>query len=346
MTGSTGRLLAGAALTATVVVVSLAPSRPSGPPPAAPAAAPAPLAATPATLASVFDATAGGETIALASGDYGTFAGGLKPATVRLVAAPGARVRIAADLDGAARLRFEGLTMTSATLVRSHDIAFVHDRFTGPVRIDAMADADARILFDGNTHEDIDVCATCFEGRITVRGNGNTAPNGVRIVNSLFAGGNADGIQVVGGAYGTQIGPGNRFRDLIQGDPQRAHTDPIQLYGSSHTLITRNDMRGNSTGIMAPDGADHEVIEHNVISTVGYPWGIVLGSDRGSTVRNNTLPGGACNWNERCGTLRIDGGNRRRPSRGTVVRGNVLGALTVSPDSRLAARDHNVVGQP
>jgi hypothetical protein len=317
-----------------------APVHPSKPAPSNPA----PLRATPETLASVFDGAGGGEVIALASGDYGTFAGAAKPATVTLAAAPGAHPRIAASLDGAAHLRFEGLTVTSAQLVRSYDIAFVGNRFTGTVRIDTVTNTDERILFDGNAHEDIDVCPACFEGRITVRGENNTAPNGVRIVNSSFSGGNADGVQVIGSAYGTQIGPGNRFRGLVQGDPSKAHTDPIQLYGSSHTVITGNDMRGNTTGIMAPDGADHEVIEHNVITTDGYPWGIVLGSDRGSIVRHNRLPGGACNWNERCGTLRIDAGNRDRPSRGTVVRDNVLGALTVSPDSRLAAQERNTIG--
>jgi hypothetical protein len=311
--------------------------------PAAPEPASAPLRATPATLASVFAGAAGGEVIRLASGDYGTFAGDVKARTVTLAAAAGANARIAIDLDGAAHVRFEGLTVTSAMIVRSSDVAFVRNRFTGPVRIDTVTNRDERILFDGNTHRDIDVCRYCFQGRITVRGADNTAPNGVRIVNSLFSGGSADGIQVIGSAYGTQIGPGNRFEGLRQGDPNGEHTDPIQLYGSRHTLITGNRLRGNTTGIMAPDGTDHEVIERNVITTSGYPWAIVLGADRGSIVRHNTLPSGTCDWNLPCGLLRIDRGNRGRPSRGTIVRGNRLGGLAVSEDSTLAGEEGNVI---
>jgi hypothetical protein len=60
---------------------------------------------------------------------------------------------------------------------------------------------------------------------------------------------------------------------------------------SSHTLIAGNYFHGNDTGIMAPDGTDHERIQGNVFvnSPDAYPWAIVLGSDVGSTVAHNTL---------------------------------------------------------
>jgi hypothetical protein len=306
------------------------------------AAAAAELTATPSTLRDVFSGAAGGDTIHLAAGDYGRFGGGSKSAMVTIVADPGVAATIDAALDGAAFIRFQGLTVTSADLVRSHDIQFVRSTFTGSVEI-ATTGTDQRILFDRNTHDGIMVCPTCHEGRITVKGAGESVPNGVAITNSRFSGGNSDGVQIVGHAYGTRIGPGNEFTDLLQGDPDLAHTDPIQLYGSSHTLITGNWMHGNETGIMAPDGADHEVIEHNVIVSERYPWGIVLGSDDGSVVRHNTLPTGRCSWNLRCGILRIDGGNAQTASRGTAVQDHILGELAVSEGSVTSVESHNLI---
>ena len=55
----------------------------------------------------------------------------------------------------------------------------------------------------------------------------------------LAAAATTDGVQIIGNAYGVQVGPGNEFTGLAQ-TTSGAHTDPIQLYGSSHTLITGN----------------------------------------------------------------------------------------------------------
>ena len=280
--------------------------------------------------------------IELAAGEYGSFAGGKKPAIVTLRARRGAAVSIAVALDEASNLRFERLTLTSAKLTRSIGIQFAGNLFTGPALIDTTSrDGDHAIVFERNRHEGIDVCPACYEGRLTVHGDeSNTRPVGVTIRNSFFGrGGNSDGILV--GAYGVRI-VGNEFAGIHQGDPDGVHTDAIQLYGQSHTLIRGNYLHGVATGIMAGDHADHELIEDNVIVTEGYPWGIVLGGDNGSIVRGNTLPDGACNWNTRCGQLRIGKGNVGA-SHGTLVRDNILGALQVDTGSTLAGEDHNLI---
>ena len=49
------------------------------------------------------------------------------------------------------------------------------------------------------------------------------------------------------------------------------HTDAIQLYGSSHTLITGNWLHDNSTGIMAPDTSDHDRDDAVVAEPVEQP---------------------------------------------------------------------------
>src|SRR3954451_1338969 len=224
------------------------------------------LNATPSNFSSVFNGAQGGDVIHLAAGSYGSFSGGSKSSFVKIQADSGVTASMSVSLSNSAKnLRFKNLTLSSAYLNRATYIEFVGNKFTGAVRIDTPDNTDLHVLFDGNSHDNINVCGTCYEGRITVNGSNNSAPNGVKIINSHFSGGNSDGVQIVGNAYGTQIGPGNLFENIVMIDD--THTDAIQLYHSRHTLITGNLLRNNETGIMAPDGADHEVIENNVFAT-------------------------------------------------------------------------------
>jgi hypothetical protein len=271
--------------------------------------------ATPANFASVVSSARGGEVIHLAAGDYGSFAGASKPSMVTIKAEAGVQASIAANLQNASNLRFEGLQVTHANIERSTGIEFVGNTFTGPALIDTTdRNGDHAILFDSNTHDGIAVCSTCYEGRITVHGSSiNTTPVGVTIRNSHFGGGgNSDGIQV--GSYGVEI-LGNEFADLRQGDPRLAHTDAIQLYGQSHTVIRGNYMHNVATGILCADGCDNEIIEHNVILTIDSYPGVLLGPDRNSIIRHNTFP---------AGPVRVDDGNGPGSSSGTVIRDNII----------------------
>ncbi len=251
------------------------------------------LSATPETLAGVFAAANGGDTIRLASGVYGTFRGGAKPATVTLAPAPGAAASIEPSLIGASNLAFDGLTIPDAYMTGSRDLVFRNSRFKGMTVVDASI-ANANIVFDHDKFDGIDMCAWCYEGRLTVRGNNNTEPVGVAISNSHFgSGGESDGIQVTGEAYGVQIGPGNEFEGIKQGD-FAAHVDPIQLYGDTHTVITGNYFHDNSTGIMAGDGTDRLTVTNNVFVTDGeYPDQIVIGGGSSDVIRHNTFANGA-----------------------------------------------------
>jgi hypothetical protein len=163
----------------------------------------------------------------------------------------------------------------------------------------------------------------------------------VTVQNSLFnGGGNSDGIQV--GAYGVRV-LHNEFTGIHMVDA--THTDAIQLYGQSHTIVRGNYIHNAASGIMAPDGTSHELIEDNVIRTDGRPSAITIGSDDSSIVRRNTLPGGRCDYHQSCGILTIDAGNEGVPSRGTVVEDNILGGLTVSGGSRLGVKRGNLIGR-
>ena len=302
------------------------------------------LDATPATLGAVYAAAAGGDVIHLQTGDYGTFAGGSKSATVTLVADPGQTATMAVALTGASHLRLQGLTISSAVVEDSQDVDFLADRFTGQATITLGAGAyHAGLRIHASTFDGIDACASCPEGRVTVMGQVGFLPVGVEISGNHFGGGGAsDGILVQGGAYGVEI-IGNAFADLVQG-ANTAHVDPIQLDGTRATHIAGNLFTGNDTGIMAPDGAHRELIEHNVFvgRPGGYPWPIVLGSDGGSTVTHNTLVEGACQWDISCGTIRVSDGNAGIASVGTDVSDNVVAAITTE-NSVLGTEDFNLV---
>lgn len=290
--------------------------------------------ATPSTLASVLADAQGGDVIHLGAGDYGRVRGASKPSMVTLVADPGVTATISAEFDGAKNLRLKNLRVTGANLVRSTQIEFVGNTFTGSALIDTTdLNGDHGIVFDGNSHRNVTVCPTCYEGRVTVHGsNINTVPVGVVIKNSFFGdGGNSDGIQV--GSYGVEI-LNNEFADLYQGDPSLAHTDALQLYGQSHTVIRNNYMHNVATGILCGDGCNGEIIENNVIVTGDYPWPILLGPDRDSIIRHNTLPFGG---------VRVDEGNGPGASARTTIKDNVVGGYQLKGTGLLA--DFNLVGE-
>jgi hypothetical protein len=303
------------------------------------------LEAEPRTLDRVFASARGGDTIVLAAGRYGTFDGGMKDGTVTLKAAPDARVRMAVNFNPARNLVLDGLQITNLLIAdaRSGHLTVRNSRFDGAQAVIRTADlSNAAILFEHNTHAGFDKCGSCYEGRLQLVGR-TAQPSGVTIRESVFGpGGNSDGIQ--NGGNGVRI-IDNRFVDMHQSDgADGVHTDAIQLYGSKRTVISGNRMEDVATGIMAPDGADHEVIEHNRITTDGYPYAITIGQDDGSVIRDNALPGGGtCSYGNPCGTLRIFEGNSGAGGRGTVVENNVLGSLSIDAGSKLAVNRGNDV---
>src|SRR4051794_29777534 len=157
--------------------------------------------ATPLTFASVFALAQGGDRILLASGDYGAWSGGSKSSMVTITEQPGATATISPMMTNATNLTFDGLTIKSAYLSGARNVSFVNNTFTGMTRVDAIASiSNANVLFDRNTFDGINMCSSCYEGRLTVRGYDNAAPVGITISNNHFGnGGESDGVQLIGG---------------------------------------------------------------------------------------------------------------------------------------------------
>ena len=140
------------------------------------AASAADLQATPSNLASVFSSAQGGDVIHLAAGSYGSFSGGKKTSMVTLQADSGVSASIAPDFGSASNVRLRNLTITSAYVgTGASYVEFVDNKFTGNAQVDT-ANSDMHVLFDGNFHDGINVCSSCYEGRITVKGAARTPP--------------------------------------------------------------------------------------------------------------------------------------------------------------------------
>ena len=292
----------------------------------------APTAATPSSgtrhrphSPSVFSNAKAGDTIRLASGNYGTFRGGTKSGMVTLSPEPRAHATMELDFNPAANITISRVTVTGGVITggSTHHITIRSSNVPGQIWLDTRELQNADVVLANNDFHDWDTCSSCGEARVFL--TGGSQPSGVTIRNSRFYGGLSDGIQ--NGSYGTKI-LGNEFYDITPGSPSGVHADAIQLYGSSHTVIRGNYMHDmpEVPFIMAPDGADHELIEDNVVegSTDGYPY-ITLFSDDSSIVRHNTFADGACAFNIRCGVLRLSNKDSDDLGHGTVIEDNILG---------------------
>jgi hypothetical protein len=255
------------------------------------AASAADLNATPSNLSSVYASAQGGDVIHLAAGSYGSFAGGSKSSVVTLTPQSGATATMSPNLgSGVNNLKLDGLTIDGLYTNGARNTAIVNSRFTGLTRVDTPANvSNANLVFDHDTFDGLSATASSYEGRLTVRGYENTSAVGVKITNSHFGnGGCSDGIQIIGDAYGVEVGPGNEFSGIKQGSCA-PHVDSIQLYGSSHTQIVGNYFHDNDTIIMAPDGGDHENIADNVMVGSGYVPAVQLGSHNATQFVHNTV---------------------------------------------------------
>jgi hypothetical protein len=271
------------------------------------------------SLSSAFRAARPGETICLASGDYGTFRGGTKRGIVNVRAQPGASPSLSLDFNGAKNIRIEDMTITEGLVSGgTRNVTVAHNRFTGILVIDQETPSP-NIVLDHNTHNNIPGAANDYTSRVHL-----DAP-GVVVKNSLFSGGSSDGIRV-GDAPDTKI-IGNEFTAFENVAP--LHTDPIQFYGDGpRTLVRGNwfhDMVSVSALIMMADGGGPYVIEGNLFGPGGnHYFSLTWYSDNGSIIRHNTFVGGRCYSNVPCGTINL--GSKPEDDRGvgTVIKDNIL----------------------
>ena len=255
-----------------------------------------------------------GDVIHLAAGTYNQV-GSASAGRVTLVPEAGASVSLSLS-PTASNLTVSGVTVPGGTLRGAHDITIANTTFTDTLNIVSTV-PNANILIDHDVFNNISPCGSCPEGRVTVTTEGSRppGPSGVTISNSIFSGGNSDGVQITGNANGVVVGPGNEFFNLAQSSS--VHTDSIQLYGASDTTITGNYIHDAAEGIMAPDGGDSGFlhIENNVFSRIDQQ-GVYLGFKPGLVLNHNTFSAGVM--------LHDDPSKGGNPTVGAIIKNNIL----------------------
>lgn len=301
--------------------------------------------ATPSTFRSVFSNAGAGDTVLLATGNYGTFGGASKPGVVTIRTQPGANAKMDIDFDGASNITIDGLTLDEIAMEggETKHITIRNSEITGQTVLRTGSLANADILFDNNHHGAWNKCGNCGEGRVFLPEK-TGQPSGITIQNSRFGpGGNSDGIQ--NGSNGTLI-LNNEFVGIKQIDGDDVHADSIQLYGSERTLIQGNWFHDVSVGIMCADGCDHETIQDNIFAVNGSPYSMTFLSDNGSQIVHNTfLDYRLCDYDTACGVLYLGNKSADPPSRGTIVKDNILTKICVCDGSvsGLAQEDFNLL---
>ncbi|HEY9466122.1 MAG TPA: right-handed parallel beta-helix repeat-containing protein [Vicinamibacterales bacterium] len=300
-----------------------------------------------ASVAAAVSSAPSGATVCLNAGSYPAFNASInKSSLTTITASPGlsrSQVSISSvNVGSSQNLAFVGMTIGSTNVsvpggAASLHIQFRNNAFTGALNIFTPQNVNQDTRIDGNTFANVGQGAT--EGRLGVRGYNNNTVNGVVISNNVFSGsGPSDGVQIIGGAYGTVIGPGNEFVGIKQSGCGTVHCDPIQFYGATRSTITGNYFHGNSTGLMVNGGDGPATITHNVFVTDGeYPDQIVRAGTSGDVITHNTFANGAnMRFGDSLGTVS-----------NALIRDNIItGSLNLQYGQTLSALgtiDHNLI---
>jgi hypothetical protein len=311
--------------------------------------------ATPSTFSAEVAAAAAGQTVCLASGSYGTWAGTNKAITI--AAAPGASPVMALNLgNGDSGFTIDGghvkgangggIRITSADFFQTpgpQNITIRNTEFTSQGGAGGLVEfsgpTNTHIVFDGDDFHDVNG----WEAAIRFSYDG---PSFVTIQNTLVRNGDADGVKI--GASHTVV-QDSEFANITPSDPSQ-HTDAIQLCcgydaasdtGSGSVTIVRNYFHGSEQAASAFDGTGRNVIEDNVVQGDNEAHWITLGGDRpASSVRHNTVVGA----NNRIGCSSKPGTG---PSL-TAIRDNITRSIELfSGGTQVAcqpsANDHNML---
>lgn len=283
-------------------------------------------AADAATLASEFAAATAGQTICLATADYGTWTGGNKVVTVK--AAPSAMPVMNINFNnGDSGFTLDGISFGSGLVYNNaNNITIKNSSFTGILMFDNVFNSN--IVLDNNRHIDVEYDEQAPAGRISFPYSGMTH-SGVTIQNSLFRGGSADGVQT---GVGVDI-LNNEFDSIEENGHPTAHTDSIQLNTAYGSLVRGNYVHDGSTGIVGYDGVSNVRIEYNVVGTSIRSEGIELYSDDSSVVDHNTV----------LGSIYLDHKPGDPAGTGTVITNNITTTISKVNGSTTASQTHNLV---
>ena len=243
--------------------------------------------ATPSSLAGRITSASVGQTICLATGDYGMWAGTDKAVTIK--AAPGAAPMMKLTLGpGASGFTLEGITGLGGMISNgASDITIRNSKFATQLDIEG---AVRHIAIDHNDFTyPVKSEAKGVNSKILLDTTGSSPGSAVTVEHNDIANGDLDGIHIAGGSG--QMILDNRIENLC--DRGVNHTDNIQFEGGSQITVQGNYLyeaqHCPTQGITSFDGGTvGVVIEDNVVD-IPRDWGIELYSDKDSIVRHNTV---------------------------------------------------------
>jgi len=267
------------------------------------AAASCDRSASPSSFASEVSAASAGQTICLASGNYGTWQGTNKAITIR--AADGASPTMQINLgSGDTGFVLDGMGgMGGSILSGAHDLTIKNANFTSPLQITGT---NMGVVIDSSHFDWNAVYNGGTNGKIRVD-NSTGAFSGVTIQNSTIRNGDLDGVHLGAGVNILNT----EFFNLC--DRGTNHTDNIQFEGGTGGRIAGNWVHAatcETQGITSFDGGTNGVtIEDNVVD-IPRPWGIEFYSDKNSIIRHNTVVWRAdsdCEYTgQQCGQISLD----------------------------------------
>ena len=282
-----------------------------------------------------------GDTICLASGDYGTWRGTDKKVTLEPVdgATPTMQIEFGPDTRDFTLVGMSGLgggINETASNITIKDSSFASNvTLTGPGISGIVLDSDSFTY-------DIQSDGTNGNAKINVEHpSGTIADPAVTIENSQIGNGDMDGVHFGGDGSSGVVVTNNHFFNLCSvPGPNTNHTDNIQWDSidpaATQFLISRNYITGppgcGGQGITSFDGGTGGVtIEDNVID-IRWPWGIELYSDVGSVLRHNTVRWYSPDdcvpaFNLICGQIHIDRKTEDPAGHGTIVCDNLTSAV-------------------
>ena len=242
------------------------------------------LNATPANFASQVSAATAGQTIVLASGNYGTWTGTNKAITI--TAASGASPQVKFNFgSGDANFTLNSITGMGGFIGSgASNITIRNSTFTSQLDIEG---AVTNIVVEHNDFTWMPVDNGTANSKIFLNTSGSSPGAAVTIENNDIENGGLDGIHI-GGGSGVLI-LNNIFRNLI--DVGLNHTDNIQFESGSQIVVRGNYIYANgpTQGITSYNpGTNGVIIEDNVVD-IPRDWGIEFYSDVNSIIRHNTV---------------------------------------------------------
>jgi Right handed beta helix region/PKD domain len=298
------------------------------------------LNATPSSFASQVSAATAGQTVCLATGNYGTWTGTNKSVTVTAAAgaSPQMQVSFGSNANG---FTLDGMTGMGGTVTAgATNVTIKNSTFTSTIDIEG---ATHNVVLDHNKHTWMVGPSTGGpNAKIFVDVSGTLAAPALTIKNSDIENGDLDGVHVGGGSGLVVLD--NTFKNLC--DMNANHTDNLQFEGGTQIRIAGNYVyeaqNCPTQGITSYDGGTNGlIIEDNVVD-VPRDWGIELYSDQNSIVRHNTVvyhPRTYSEFNTGTGQIDIDRKSQDPAGVGTHVYDNV--ANVGFADGSTGTADHN-----